>query len=272
MHKQFYWPLVVGSVVVLSGCASLELLSFGASSISYAVTGKSISDHAISKVMGEDCALHRAVIGEETCSEYESTGVLRAPRQNGRQLIGADNTESHWQQMPRAAKPQMARQAKQNRKPFNVTVSPDETVLNLMANTDKNPTQNNIQKASYTPNKPVAIGFAQRYESEFFSPQNTTAPMLFAVLGSFNELQYARKNQQQHHAFNAQIITNPAFSHKKNATKYRVVTGPMTEQAFNQVLGPEGEKQGYHAWRLRLCGDTLLPPPCTVSMLAQHSK
>ncbi|MFT4929181.1 MAG: hypothetical protein ACI8WB_005311 [Phenylobacterium sp.] len=69
MTRRFYLPLIIASALLLSGCATLQLVSFGISTISYVVSGKSISDHAISKVMGQDCALHRIVMTADVCQE-----------------------------------------------------------------------------------------------------------------------------------------------------------------------------------------------------------
>jgi len=49
---------------LLSGCATLKLISLGLSSINYLTTGKSLSDHAMA---AQDCALHRMVFDEMVC-------------------------------------------------------------------------------------------------------------------------------------------------------------------------------------------------------------
>ena len=52
---------------LLSGCATLKLISLGLSSINYLTTGKSLSDHAISAMAEQDYALHRMVFDEMVC-------------------------------------------------------------------------------------------------------------------------------------------------------------------------------------------------------------
>ena len=54
-------------IFLLTGCATLKLVSLGISSISYLTTGKSLSDHAISVMAEQDCALHRVVLDEMVC-------------------------------------------------------------------------------------------------------------------------------------------------------------------------------------------------------------
>ena len=55
---------------LLAGCAvppALTIVSLVADGVSYAATGKSTTDHAISAFAGEDCALMRAVQDEAIC-------------------------------------------------------------------------------------------------------------------------------------------------------------------------------------------------------------
>ncbi len=55
---------------LLAGCAlppAVTLASLAADGVSYAATGKSTTDHAISAIAQEDCALLRAVKEEAIC-------------------------------------------------------------------------------------------------------------------------------------------------------------------------------------------------------------
>jgi hypothetical protein len=285
MRKQFYFPIVIctaATCLVLSGCASLRLLSFGASGISYAVSGKSISDHAISTVMEQDCSLHRVVMEENVCSERDGNGILRSARPRAKQQVASVSNEAHWQVLTKNTKAIVEPNLKPNpiKRKYVSTISPDETVRQLMAaNNNKGeveigvarPFENNVGLVVKISNKgPINKKPVNR------KPVNKKpidkGPLLFAVLGSFNELKYARDNLREHPDLNAQIITNPTTAIANGATRYRVVSGPMSEQDFNHNLGRNGDKQAYHAWRLRLCGDSLLPPPCTAPMLRQHAK
>ena len=60
--------------VALSNCAAvvavppvLQYASTAVTIISYLTTGKGTSDHVISAVTGQDCALHRVVLSSEIC-------------------------------------------------------------------------------------------------------------------------------------------------------------------------------------------------------------
>lgn len=57
-------------VLFLSGCAlppAVSVASFVADGVSYVITGKSTTDHAISMVVQQDCALLRVVRGKDIC-------------------------------------------------------------------------------------------------------------------------------------------------------------------------------------------------------------
>lgn len=65
--------------LLLSGCAlpvSVQIASFAATGFSYMTTGKGISDHAVSAVTEQDCAIHRIALGEEMCSETDDKGSV----------------------------------------------------------------------------------------------------------------------------------------------------------------------------------------------------
>jgi len=70
--------LKIAAVVLLanglSGCIiaippALQAASFALDGLSYATTGKSVTDHAISAVADRDCAMIRALNGEAICSK-----------------------------------------------------------------------------------------------------------------------------------------------------------------------------------------------------------
>jgi SPOR domain len=66
---------ILGSVLLLSGCAVpplLTALSFAADGVSWASTGKSVTDHGISAAMNQDCALWRVVDGRSACVLLDS--------------------------------------------------------------------------------------------------------------------------------------------------------------------------------------------------------
>ncbi len=82
---------------VLSGCASviaippaIQYVSAAATVYSYATTGKGTSDHVISAIAEQDCAMHRAVTLDKICKP----GNL--PRSLPRRSAGELTAEQHW--------------------------------------------------------------------------------------------------------------------------------------------------------------------------------
>ncbi len=87
------------SMLVLSGCALppiVTVASLAANGVSYATTGKGTTDHAISAVAGEDCAILRAAKDEEICDPDGEVLV---------KLDGATTTDADWYYDPETGSP-----------------------------------------------------------------------------------------------------------------------------------------------------------------------
>lgn len=87
------------SVLFLAGCALppvITLASLAANGASYATTGKSTTDHAISAVVGEDCALLRIVRDEAFCDPDGEVLVV---------LVGAKTADQDWNFDPETGSP-----------------------------------------------------------------------------------------------------------------------------------------------------------------------
>lgn len=112
------WGAGVGglAVLALSGCvavpASMTIASFAFDGMSYAATGKSTNDHALSAVTGEDCALWRVVKDKPVCAEPAKTGAKEVFYGNGDALafsppamtpLGAPAPANEPQRVPEAA-------------------------------------------------------------------------------------------------------------------------------------------------------------------------
>ena len=59
------------AILILSGCAiippAVSITTFAIDGISYAVSGKSTTDHLISGIAEKDCALHRSLTEDTIC-------------------------------------------------------------------------------------------------------------------------------------------------------------------------------------------------------------
>ncbi len=78
MQFKYRTLFVVFAAAAASGCAApigLQIASWAMSGVSYATTGKSLSDHAISAVFESDCALHRVLIEGNLCVSSEAVAV-----------------------------------------------------------------------------------------------------------------------------------------------------------------------------------------------------
>lgn len=58
---------VVIATLFLSGCTSLEVVTFIGSSVTYFVSGKTWTDYAVSAVTQQDCAMDRIIEGKVMC-------------------------------------------------------------------------------------------------------------------------------------------------------------------------------------------------------------
>ncbi len=78
MQIKYKTASVLLAATVVSGCAApigLQIASWTMSGISYATTGKSLSDHAISAVMESDCAVHRILLDGRLCVSADAVAV-----------------------------------------------------------------------------------------------------------------------------------------------------------------------------------------------------
>lgn len=68
---------MIGLPILLGGCGlppALTAASWALDGVSYLVSGKSVTDHAISEVASQDCALFRIVQDRDVCEEFEVDG------------------------------------------------------------------------------------------------------------------------------------------------------------------------------------------------------
>jgi cell division septation protein DedD len=80
--------LFVLAPLLLSGCAippAISIASYVLDGISYAATGKSVSDHGISAVAGRDCATFRILKGQNPCRGEPTELRDPAPVEEGQQ-------------------------------------------------------------------------------------------------------------------------------------------------------------------------------------------
>lgn len=66
--------IIVGAILLLAGCVAIppavSIASWAINGVSYLASGKSVSDHAISAVLDQDCATWRILKGDPICVDY----------------------------------------------------------------------------------------------------------------------------------------------------------------------------------------------------------
>ena len=70
---------LMASAMMLSGCAipiGVQIAKLSLDGISYITTQKSLTDHGISLVTGEDCAMHRILTRGAMCSQWQKNQTI----------------------------------------------------------------------------------------------------------------------------------------------------------------------------------------------------
>jgi len=234
--------LLVGICSCLSGCAlTLEMMAI--SGISYLATGKSLSDNAFSMVTNRDCALHRVVMNQAICSENKPS-----PSENndGSLIASAKMVDTIVTKVTKVTKVTT---------PQNVIVSPADMSPDVVTSFSTASISDFSRNIEETPTLSSEYSFAQT----------------FAVVGSFNNYQYAQRRNEKYVHFNPQIIKNQADL----ATRYRVVVGPIKRDGFIAELPIMVGAETQLPWEIELCVNDMSPPPChntyAVNTLQQQS-
>jgi hypothetical protein len=232
--------VLIGICSCLSGCAlTLEMMAI--SGISYLATGKSLSDNAFSLVTNRDCALHRVMTNDAICAE----NTLPTTDTNDELLLARS-------EVPDTIKTEVTTAQ-------NTLISIPEEYEDIPSTVIATFNTANTRDLSF------AIEETKTPLTEHLSVQT------FAVVGSFNNYQYAQRRNDKYVNFNPQIIKNQADS----ATQYRVVVGPIKRDDFIAGLPKRVGAETQLPWEINLCVSDMSPPPCNnnfaVNTLEQQS-
>jgi hypothetical protein len=198
------------------------------SGISYIATGKSLSDNAFSLVTNKDCALHRIIINEVICVENEPS-----TNDTDNELMLASNETTDTIETVATTAKSIIEPAQE------ITSNVSSVVLSALA--------------------PVSMSdFAVMIEPPKVKSIEHSSAQTFAVVGSFNNYQYALRRNEKYLNFNPQIIENKADS----TTKYRVVVGPYKHHDFITQLPAMVGAETQLPWGIDLCINDMSPPPC----------
>lgn len=305
MLKTYFAALLV---LLLSGCASTELLIV--SGFSYLVSGKSVSDHAISAAMEQDCAAYRMVLGDPICSDRPTNkplpnsvdqvdGMIANQSSPTNQLLANElvqgesitpiesTVESTIEANTADAETEsLARQQNDDAPVDTLSLlaqarqETQEPVLTLIRAKQKMDEQAAMMAFDPKPIRVVsdqdiantttlvstqqAASFqvdnqqASQYQSQQRSFAGKQAVSVYAVVGSFNELSYAKIRAAQYQPFDTHIIS----AEETGSINYRVVVGPFADRSFDYDFNQMFSDIDGAPWALELCDDALAPPPC----------
>lgn len=215
-------------IFLTSGCAlpvPFQIASWAASGLSYATTGKSISDHAVSAVTERDCAMHRIALGEQICTApddfdfAEEKPAKPADRLRDSMIALAENLEGDLQPASGA----------------DDTAPPLDTALLAMADA-----LNAIDRQT-PPADSAGNGDGKHY----------------LVIGQYRALHEAEKVRERH----ASLHTKVRMVLQDGALLYQVTAGPFSRPAAEE-LEAKLDTVGTGARVALLCADGATPAPC----------
>jgi len=244
----------------LSACAlpvPIQIASWAASGISYLATGKSVSDHALSAVASEDCAVHRVVLGEHICHPFG---------------IAPDGTAV-------ASKPATA---KTPVSPENPSQRLRDSMVILAANIDDRSSDNSLQPASgpddsalpgpaaasKTPDQMDDALLAMADAINHIKPAATAVPSTrqamagqhYLIIGRYRNLNEAEDVRGRH----ASLHTAVRMILRNGALLFQVTAGPFKRPDaldIGNTLAAKGTRGAAPEIAL-LCADRVTPAPC----------
>lgn len=94
----------------------------------------------------------------------------------------------------------------------------------------------------------------------------TTGPEMYAVVGSFNNYQFAVERLQKYQAFDVQIVTASGGN-----IAYRVVVGPLSSLDELQQLPSKVGTELANPWVINLCANGIEVGACEAGLLAKNT-
>jgi hypothetical protein len=94
---------VVGLSLLLTGCGlppAIVAFSYAMDGVSYASSGKSVTDHALSAAIEQDCAMFRAIQGRDICREdvpdVAGTALAAVEEKAPESAVAAQSAHASW--------------------------------------------------------------------------------------------------------------------------------------------------------------------------------
>ena len=256
---RFFFIVLIG--IGLSGCAipiPLQIASWAASGISYVTTGKSMSDHAVSAVASQDCAVHRLVLGRSMCEafvdESEGTAVAQvnapaegtaAPHSSTQRL--RDSMISLAEKLDGDLQPasgpadSATGTTEPARKKAEESSSARETVDNALVAMAE--TINSIQQADKPENRKI--------------PDETANARHYLIIGQFRQLREAEAVRTRH----ATLPTVVRMVLDEGALLFQVTAGPFSRPDALDIGAKIATRETAPEIAL-LCADRATRAPC----------
>ncbi len=248
-------PLAALALPVLlsvAACAGpLTVVTFAVDGVSLLVSGKSISDHALSAANDEDCAMWRVFKDRPICREYEAPdAVLAAVPVVDEPTPSVDEPDEAEILVAEAA----TETTPETKDTYIETVSasrPQREAVALAANE-----ANEDIVATSAEATPMEIAAIAALAPAAGKPK--PKPRHFIVLGSYLKETYAKDALTRGRDFAPRMVRVRV----RGKVYHRVVSGPYARDAISSVrksLTGEGFRR---SWSIKLCENSLRAGPC----------
>ncbi|MEX2614534.1 MAG: hypothetical protein WD767_00390 [Alphaproteobacteria bacterium] len=260
---------VVLSGIGLSGCAlpvSLQIASFAASGLSYMTTGKSMSDHAVSAMVSQDCAVHRIVLGLGMCEAYvdENNGIAVAQGEPATEDTAAqDSATKHL----RDSMVSLAERLDGDLQPASGPVASEPVAILLPAGNDEQASgaRNDESSSALEPVDRVLVAMAETINSlppagksdEGAIGDRTASAQHYLIIGLFRQFQEAETVRTRH----AGLRTVVRMVLDDGALMFQVIAGPFSRPDAIDIAATIADGDAPPKIAL-LCADRASRAPC----------
>lgn len=207
--------------MVLGGCflpASVQIASLFADGVSLAATDKTLSDHGLSAVNKQDCALWRIVNGEDVCRDYEPDGPVMVADAK------PDEPKVTEETLPPPGPIDSPENILVDAEDINLTGAPKIEVASLDP-VDLPVEPETPPAIEAVPDAPILAAAETPLPAKPAPAPNAvkTRGGTFYVIASFSRLDRAKRFAGRHATLAMQVLSGTA----RGKTVYRVATGPI---------------------------------------------
>lgn len=239
--------ILLGTLAVfLAGCAlppAVVIGSYAADGLSYLITGKSVSDHALSEVVGEDCATWRIVKLENPCREYEDD------QQDEDDILLASVSPEAAPLPPVESVEEGAYDSATVRSAPVMSVTEVWTDPGSVDDSSPNTIETETLSAE-NDSAPMELAAAENAEPARIAGQDRGPPRTFFVIGSFSSKANADRLADTYGTLDPTVVS----SRNGGVTKYRVVTRVGTEENLGAARRRLAAAGLHDVWPIGSCG------------------